>query len=249
MTLEEQKYATLALMISLLLSGAIGTWISIGGTYYLISMAFSAANMFMLTRLLGGLAFTVAGGFLGFVIISAVHNAHAGAIFFFYLLGLTSYLSVLAVLSTYQVPRSSFQNGRRIIIYLVPTLAVSPVITTFVRGYDSIVYLTTLHVFVLLLLLGTRHVSAEWVTWYNSLKILDDSAVKAWYKSIVASRGSLSEKTPIKCKTSHISKTSPVLTRQQRNGSAKLTWNLPFKKKRLSTPHPKLLKVLQSLQS
>src|ERR1700759_2520611 len=63
---EEQHNATLALMISLLLSGAIGTWISIGGTYYLISMAFSAANMFILTRLLGGLSVTcliaLAGG-------------------------------------------------------------------------------------------------------------------------------------------------------------------------------------------
>ncbi|KAJ9650280.1 hypothetical protein H2201_009311, partial [Coniosporium apollinis] len=51
MSLREQEYATLALMLSLLLSGAIGTWISIGGTYYLISMAFSAAEMFILTRL------------------------------------------------------------------------------------------------------------------------------------------------------------------------------------------------------
>jgi hypothetical protein len=61
MSEEQLYYATLALMCSLLLSGAIGTWISIGGTYYLISMAFSAANMFVLTRLIGGLAFTLAG--------------------------------------------------------------------------------------------------------------------------------------------------------------------------------------------
>ena len=69
MSQNESKVATLALMCSLLLSGAIGTWISIGGTYYLISMAFSAANMFVLTRLIGGLAFTLAGSLLGFVVV------------------------------------------------------------------------------------------------------------------------------------------------------------------------------------
>lgn len=201
MTLEEQKYATLALMISLLLSGAIGTWISIGGTYYLVSMAFSAANMFVLTRLLGGLAFTIAGAFLGFIIISATHNAHAGAVFFFYLIGLTFYLSVLAVLSTYQIPGSTFLNGRAIILWLVPILAISPIVTTWVPGYDVIIYLATLHVFVFGLLLGSRHIGSKWVTWYNSIKILDDKDVKAWYTSSVGVRPS--EKMPIKCECSY----------------------------------------------
>jgi hypothetical protein len=74
MSPDQQRYATYGLMCSLILSGAIGTWISIGGTYYLISMAFSAANMFVLTRLIGGLAFTLAGCVLGFVIISVVES-------------------------------------------------------------------------------------------------------------------------------------------------------------------------------
>lgn len=181
MSYNEQKYATLALMTSLLLSGAIGTWISIGGTYYLISMAFSAANMFVLTRLIGGLAFTAAGGLLGFIVISAVHNVQAGAIFFWYLFGLTSYLSVLAVLSTYQVPGSAFLNGRKVIILLIPTLIISPILTLWIKGHDVIIYLSVLHFFVILLLFGARYVSAQWVTWYHNIKTLDDGAVKEWY--------------------------------------------------------------------
>jgi len=129
---EQRYYATLALMCSLLLSGAIGTWISIGGTYYLISMAFSAANMFVLTRLVGGLAFTLAGCLLGFIVISAAVSPGLGAVFVFYLFGLTTYLTVLAVLSTYQVPGSSFLNGRKVIIMVVPTLTVSPLLTIFI---------------------------------------------------------------------------------------------------------------------
>jgi hypothetical protein len=181
MSFEEQKYATLALMTSLLLSGAIGTWISIGGTYYLISMAFSAANMFVLTRLIGGLAFTVAGGLVGFIVIAAVKESRLGAIFFFYLVGLTSYLSVLAVLATYQIPGSSFLNGRKVVIAIIPTLLISPIITLWVSCYDIIIYPTILFVFVILLILGTRRVATQWVTWYHNIKPLNDADVKDWY--------------------------------------------------------------------
>lgn len=182
------KYATLALMTSLLLSGAIGTWISIGGTYYLISMAFSAANMFVLTRLIGGLAFTVAASLVGFIVITVVHGARYGAIFFFYLLELTSYLSVLAVLSTYQIPGSSFLNGRRVIIAIIPTLIISPLITLWVDDYDIIIYPCVLFIFVSLLILGTRHVATQWVTWYHNIKTLNDADIKEWYIKLHAKR-------------------------------------------------------------
>jgi hypothetical protein len=187
MTPNQQYYATLALMCSLLLSGAIGTWISIGGTYYLISMAFSAANMFVLTRLIGGLAFTLAGCLLGFIVIAAVGRPEDAAVFVVYLFGLTTYLTVLAVLSTYQIPGSSFLNGRRIIIMVVPTLTISPLLTTFIWNrkdrtkYDIYIYPCVLYVFVSLLVLGTRHVATQWVTWYHDIKTLNDSDVKNWY--------------------------------------------------------------------
>lgn len=184
MTRPQQKYATLALMCSLILSGAIGTWISIGGTYYLISMAFSAANMFVLTRLIGGLAFTLAGCVVGFIVIAAVESADLALVFFLYLFGLTAYLTVLAVLSTYQIPGSSFLNGRRIIIMVVPTLTISPLVTIFNyngKHYDIFIYPSILYIFVFLLFLGTRHVATQWVTWYHNIKTLNDSDVKDWY--------------------------------------------------------------------
>ncbi|KAF1835308.1 hypothetical protein BDW02DRAFT_294479 [Decorospora gaudefroyi] len=185
----ERYYATLALMCSLLLSGAIGTWISIGGTYYLISMAFSAANMFVLTRLVGGLAFTLAGCLLGFIVISAISGPGLGAVFFFYLFGLTTYLTVLAVLSTYQVPGSSFLNGRKVIIMVVPTLTISPLLTIFFQGYDIYIYPSILYIFISLLILGTRHVATQWVTWYHNIKTLNDSDVKDWYVQRHTKRG------------------------------------------------------------
>ena len=108
MSHDEQMSATLALMISLLLSGAIGTWISCGGTYYLMSMAFSAMNLFVLTRLIGGIAFTIGGGILGFVLLGIFRGFTAGIIFFLYLVALTSYFCLLAALANFEYPGSSY---------------------------------------------------------------------------------------------------------------------------------------------
>lgn len=186
MQAEEQHYATLALMLSLLLSGAIGTWISIGGTYYLISMAFSAANMFVLTRLLGGLSITVLIALSGGLIIAALKSTHSGIIFFFYLVALTTYLSVLAAISSYQFPRSGFLNGRTIIIGVIPTLLISPVITSFVPNHDSLIYLIIIYIFIALLILGLRNVGSWWVTWLTKVHTIDDLKVKDWYINTVA---------------------------------------------------------------
>jgi hypothetical protein len=200
MSYDQLWYATLGLMGSLLLSGAIGTWISIGGSYYLISMAFSAANMFVLTRLIGGLAFTLAGCMLGFIIIAAVKSAALAAVFFLYLFGLTAYLTVLAVLSTYQVPGSSFLNGRKIIIMVVPTLTISPLLTIFHRGHDIFIYPCILYVFVTLLFLGTRHVATQWVTWYHNIKTLNDADIKQWYTGKYNERYRKESEAQNKCK-------------------------------------------------
>jgi hypothetical protein len=178
---DQLRYATLALMCSLLLSGAIGTWISVGGTYYLISTAFSAANMFVLTRLVGGLAFTLAGCVVGFIVLSAVKAVELAAVFSLYLFGLTAYLTMLAALSTYQIPGSSFLNGRRVIIAVIPTLTVSPILTIFCPGYDIFIYPCILYAFVVLLFLGTRHIASQWVSRYHGIRTLNDGDIKEWY--------------------------------------------------------------------
>jgi len=110
MSKTEQHSATLALMISLLISGTVGTWITCGGSYYLISMAFSAMNMFVVTRLVTGLAFSFIAGAIGFVALWAVEDVLAGVIFFLYLVALTSYLCLLAALANFQYPGSAFQS-------------------------------------------------------------------------------------------------------------------------------------------
>lgn len=113
MSHSEQHSATLALMISLLISGAVGTWITCGGSYYLISMAFSAMNMFVVTRLVGGLAFTLAVAFIGLTAVGSTNGISAGLVFFLYLIALTSYLCLLATLANFQYPGSAFLSVRK----------------------------------------------------------------------------------------------------------------------------------------
>ncbi|OXV07818.1 hypothetical protein Egran_04421 [Elaphomyces granulatus] len=185
MTVDEQQSATTALMISLLLSGAIGTWISCGGSYYLISMAFSAMNMFILIRIIAGLSFTIAGGLIGFVAFSIAKGPRAGVVFYLYLVALTAYLTLFATIASFSFPGTGFLSGRKIIIACIPVLFISPIITTFV-GHDSVVYLVVLYFFVGLLVLGLRSVGSQWVTWYQKIRKTSDTEIRQWYISTYA---------------------------------------------------------------
>ncbi|PLB38320.1 glycosyltransferase family 4 protein [Aspergillus candidus] len=190
MTYDEQQSATIALMISLLLSGGIGTWIACGGPYYLISMAFAAANMFVLIRLIAGIAFTIAGGLIGFVVIAGVKGPRAGIVFYLYLISLTIYFSAFASLASFSYPNSSFLSGRKVIFACIPILFVSPVITTF-AGNDSAIYIAVMYIFIGVLLFGLRGAASKWVTWYQDIRRTDDAEIRKWY---IAAHGKNDEK-------------------------------------------------------
>ncbi|KAL6231217.1 hypothetical protein BDW75DRAFT_220749 [Aspergillus navahoensis] len=180
MTYEEQNSATTALMISLLLSGGIGTWIACGGPYYLISMAFAATNLFVFIRFIAGLAFTIAGGLIGFVVVSGVNGPRAGIVFYLYLVALTTYFSGFACLASFSYPGSSFLSGRKVIFACIPILFISPIVTTF-TGHDSAIYIAVIYVFIGALIFGLRSVASKWITWYQKLRKTDDTEIRKWY--------------------------------------------------------------------
>ena len=110
MNSTEKKMATTALMFALLVCGAVGSWISSGGCYYLYASAFPAMNMFVLTRFVAGIAIVLVGGLAGMVANIVLRGVTAGLVFFFYFAMLTTYLLTLSALSIYQVPGSRFQS-------------------------------------------------------------------------------------------------------------------------------------------
>ncbi|RMZ75833.1 hypothetical protein DV737_g5106, partial [Chaetothyriales sp. CBS 132003] len=192
MTETEKSMATMALMISLFLCGAIGTWIASGGSYYFFSMAFPTMNMYVVTRWIAGISVVLAGGILALVVIAIVKGIYAGVIFFLYLVILTTYFSTLASLAIYQLPGFDFQSGRTAIMGCIPILFISPILTLFI-GHDTLVYLLVLGSFVCLLLLSARHNINAWGTWYLNIPLVSDNEIVKWYKDTQMAENSLPE--------------------------------------------------------
>lgn len=180
MSSTDKTMATTALMIGLLTCGAAGSWISSGGSYYLYANAFPAMNMFVLIRFCAGMGIVMVGAIGGFLGASCARGIMAGVVFCFYYIMLTTYLLVLAALSIYQLPGSSFQSGRTVIMLCVPILFIAPVITIWI-GHDRTVYFCLLTLFLFMLLLGARKTLSQWSTWYLKIPCVTDAEVVNWY--------------------------------------------------------------------
>lgn len=177
---EEKTMATAALMSALLLCGAIGTWIGAGGSYYLHSMAFPVANMFVVTRLVAGIAVMLGVGTIAFAAIGVMKGFYSGLIFFIYFLILSTYFNLLAVLSLYQFPGFTFQSGRKVIVACLPILVISPIVTVWC-AQDIVVYLGVLFAFVSALLYGSRKIISLWSNWYLRIPLVTEAEVVEWY--------------------------------------------------------------------
>jgi len=195
MTSNQKTFATTALMLALLVCGSIGSWISSGGCYYIYASAFPAMNMFVMTRFVAGVAVILLGAIVSFVVITVTYSAGDAAIFVFYFAMLATYLLALSALSIYQIPGTSFQSGRTVIMMAVPILFISPVLTIFVQ-HDIPVYLSVLTIFLCSLLYGGRKVMSDWATWYLQIPVVTDAEVVDWYakkNGIIASGEDLKE--------------------------------------------------------
>jgi glycosyltransferase involved in cell wall biosynthesis len=181
MSSTEKTTATTALMFALVSCGAVGGWISSGGSYYLFANAFPAMNMFVLTRFVAGIAVVLIGGTAGMITFAVIESSIvAGLVFFYYFGMLATYLMTLSALSIYQVPGSNFLSGRTVIMSRIPILFISPILTMWV-GHDIIVYVCVLTLFLFTLLLGARDVMAKWSVWYLNIPTVTDGEVLKWY--------------------------------------------------------------------
>ncbi|KAM7217682.1 hypothetical protein V8F06_006937 [Rhypophila decipiens] len=185
MTNNQKTMATTALMISLLISGAFGAWITSGGSYYFFSSAFPAMNMFIMTRFVAGVAFTVLASIIGFLTLFIANRDIFGALtFVFYLVMLSTYMMVLSALSIYQSPGSRFLSGRTAFLFCVPVLFISPVVTMFVPGVDDIVvYVPVLTAFLFLTLYCGRNTIGQWSSWHIGIPAVSDNEVVEWFKA------------------------------------------------------------------
>ena len=106
MAQDEQRMSTYALVIALVLCGAVCSAIGCGGSYYLYAMVYPTMNTFMLTRFIGGMVFTSVLAVIALVVVGIIKGFYSGAIFLLYLLVLSTYLYMLAVMANLQFPGS-----------------------------------------------------------------------------------------------------------------------------------------------
>ncbi|KAH8883158.1 glycosyl transferase [Thozetella sp. PMI_491] len=182
MTSEEKTTATMALMLALLISGAFGAWICSGGSYYFFASAFPAMNLFVLTRFVAGVAFTILAAVIGFVVFACVYGVTAALTFAFYLVMLSTYMMALSALSIYQLPGSSFLSGRTAILSCVPILLISPVVSIFTE-HDIIVYVPVLSTFLATILFNAWSIIGRWSSWYLNIPFVTDVEVLKWYRA------------------------------------------------------------------
>ena len=102
----EQRMSTYALVFALILCGAVSSWTGCGGSYYLYAMVYPTMNMFMLTRVIGGIVFTSVLALIALVVVGAIKGFYGGAIFLLYLMVLTTYLYLLGLMANLQFPGS-----------------------------------------------------------------------------------------------------------------------------------------------
>jgi hypothetical protein len=137
-------------------------------------------NMFVLTRFVAGIAIVIVGGLGGLIVISIMKGIVAALVFVFYFAMLTTYLLALSALSIYQVPGSRFQSGRTVIMFCMPILFISPIVSLWTQ-HDIAVYFCVLTSFLICLLLGARKTMSQWSTWYLNIPYVTDAEVVNWY--------------------------------------------------------------------
>lgn len=91
-------------------------------------------------------------------------------------------------MATMHFSGSPLTSGRTVLWRTFPVLAVSPLLSTFVPGYDLAIYLLTMTVFVLLLLLQYGILSRQWSTWVSLIPKLAERDITAWYKKRLGSQ-------------------------------------------------------------
>ncbi|KAL3441768.1 hypothetical protein BJX65DRAFT_322050 [Aspergillus insuetus] len=183
----DKTIATAALMVSLLLGGAFGTWITSGGSYYMCSMAFPATSVFVMTRFIAGLAVVFTVGTVTCIGIGIAQSFRSGVIFLVYLIILTTYLMVVSAMSIYEMQGHRFQSGRLVIVTCVPILLTSPLLTTWIH-HDIVIYPSVLAIFLVVLLFSARRVVSKWNTWYLGIPCVTDEGVVDWYQRTHMSR-------------------------------------------------------------
>jgi len=190
---EVRTMANYAILAALIMTGGVTGWVGSTGGFYLFSYAFDNLTHFMVQRFSAAFVLTSVVAFCGGFAFSQQYSWYAGFIFVMYLFALTTFLNLLGVFATMHRAGSPLTSGRVAMWRCIPILLISPIVSTFFVGSDTLIYLLVIYAFVLALLVTFRNLCHEWTTWYDKVPAIKEKDLFVWYKQRLVQSGS--EKT------------------------------------------------------
>ncbi|CAI6086454.1 unnamed protein product [Clonostachys chloroleuca] len=175
--------ASLALLISLLLTSGVTGWVGSVGNYYLVNFAYDNMIYFHVERLSGGFVISLVIAVCGIIGFSVQYSVAVGFIFAAYLMIMATYFNLLGIMSTMHQHNSPLTSGRTVLWRTFPLFLVSPLISALVNGYDLPIYLSVTFTFVLLAVYQYRRLCQEWSSWMQNIPKFSEKDVMQWYES------------------------------------------------------------------
>lgn len=171
-----------ALLMSLLLTAGVTGWVGAVGNYYLAHFAYDNMALFHVERLAAGFILTILIALVGFTTMAVQVSPEAGGVFVAYVILLATYMNVLGIMATMHQHGSPLLSGRTVIWRTVPLLFAGPIITTFVREHDLLIYLLTGYIFLIALLWQYRWLCRTWSSWIQLIPKVSEKEIKEWQK-------------------------------------------------------------------
>lgn len=181
------NYAGLGILAALILTGGITGWVGSSGGFYLFNYAFDNMTHFLVHRFSGSLMLTTGVAILGFIGFGAHPNVGwlKALIFVLYLYPLCIFLTLLGIFATMHRADSPLPSGRISMWKCIPILFISPIVTSFVRSYDLLIYLIVVYAFTFSLFWEFRRLCHAWTNWH--LKVpspLKENDLLKWFKDL-----------------------------------------------------------------
>lgn len=174
------QVATYALLASLLLTAGVTGWVGSAASHYLPHYAYDNMIYFHVQRLSGGFVIAVLISIGGIIAFGVTVSPASGFIFAAYLIGVSTYLNVLGVMSTMHQHGSPLPSGRNAFLSCFLLLLINPLLSAFVNGHDLAIYLTTTYVFLALVLYRYRRLCHAWSTWMDNIPPLKAAQIAEW---------------------------------------------------------------------
>ncbi|BEI94424.1 uncharacterized protein CcaverHIS019_0608830 [Cutaneotrichosporon cavernicola] len=179
-----------ALLTALLLTAGVTGWVGSAGSHYLPHYAYDNIILFHVQRLAGGFVLAVIISVFGCIGFAVSLSVASGFVFAAYLIGISTYLNLLGIMSTMHQHGSPLPSGRNVFLQTFPILFISPLLSSLVSGHDLEIYLPVMYGFLVVALLRYRRLCHQWSGWMKDIPDFKETDITSWYTSKVVAEKS-----------------------------------------------------------